>query len=138
MCLAMKQAGVPAQYHYGLRCTGLTLSRRDGWRSRFRPSLRDLALLCSCPGVETPGYSRPSLRDDDVEIPVALGFPACPTGVEEGANQDIAEDGARSGGNAQMRPSWMNNKHGFISVRTPSLTGEWSEVVQRVAGDAKR
>jgi len=58
--------------------------------------------------------------------------------VEEGANQDIAEDGARSGGNAQMRPSWMNNKRGFISVRTPSLTGEWSEVVQRVAGDAKR
>ena len=30
---------------------------------RFQPSLRDENYLCRVPGVETPGYHQPSLRD---------------------------------------------------------------------------
>jgi hypothetical protein len=30
--------------------------------------VRDLALVHRCPGVETPGYSQPSLRDDELEV----------------------------------------------------------------------
>ena len=38
----------------------------------IQPSLRDLGLCETCPGVETPGYFQASLRDDDDEILVAL------------------------------------------------------------------
>ena len=42
-----------------------------------RPFGRDLTLLKRNPGVETPGYSQPSLRDDDFEILVALERQLC-------------------------------------------------------------
>src|SRR5258706_12520833 len=42
-----------------------------------QPSLPDLVLLHGYPAVETPGYRQPSLRDEGVEILVALvGRPA--------------------------------------------------------------
>ena len=43
-------------------------------RGLARPSLRDLGLLDRSPSVETLGYSHPSLRDEEGEILVALGF----------------------------------------------------------------
>jgi hypothetical protein len=39
----------------------------------FLPSLRDLSPATSKPSVETLGYSHPSLRDEGVQVPAALG-----------------------------------------------------------------
>jgi len=53
-------------------------SQRDGRSDvHVQPSLRDSTLFHPCPGVETPGYSQPSLRDDLLEMLVALGCQTC-------------------------------------------------------------
>src|ERR1035441_5319684 len=62
-------------------------SRRDDWGNGSQPSLRDLATVGHGPSVETLGYSRASLRDDDdqklvtldknVRAPAVAALPRC-------------------------------------------------------------
>ena len=58
-------------------------SRPDGTADTplFQPSLRDLVQPNLCPSVETLGYSRASLRDEQNQILVALGGPPAPTNL---------------------------------------------------------
>src|SRR2546421_12832544 len=76
-------ATIAQRFNVGLISAQMIKSRRDG-RNGDRmpqPSLRDWTAICLVlPDVETLGYCRPSLRDDD-QILVALEPDPCAPGL---------------------------------------------------------
>jgi hypothetical protein len=64
----------PTLQRWDQGATEIESRRDDRSKEANRPSLRDSAPFDRHPSVETLGYSQPSLRDEEPEILLALGF----------------------------------------------------------------